>query len=167
MAKLKRKSRRRGGEGPTSPRRLAAKERATRALELRKSGRSYAAIADELGYNSPQASWKAVSDLLAATIQEPAKELRTLEVERLDALFDVAYPMALALLKQPAPDEKIRMQAMDRCLRIMERRARLLGLDAPMIFDWRREAKEKGLPATEQFEQMVGMFYDQQRAAEK
>ncbi len=167
MNKLRQKKWRRG-ENKTSPRRLAAKDRALQALELRKSGKPYREIAERLGYNSEQAAWKAVTDTLAQTLEEPAKEVRRLEVERLDALFDIAYPMALATLNQKPPlDEKLRMQAVDRCLRIMERRAHLLGLDAPIILDWRREAKEKGLPAADQFEQMVGMFYGQLREVEK
>lgn len=49
-------------------------------------------------------------------------ELRQLEADRLDRLFFVAY-------KKAVRDQDL--QAIDRTLRIMERRARLLGLDMP------------------------------------
>ncbi|MFJ7422761.1 hypothetical protein ACIQXD_29780 [Streptomyces uncialis] len=49
-------------------------------------------------------------------------ELRTVEAERLDRLFFVAYRMAVRDKELPA---------IDRALRIMERRAKLLGLDRP------------------------------------
>ena len=58
---------------------------------------------------------------LKATLQEPADELRTLELERLDRLL-------LGVWGQAA---KGNQGAVDRALKIMERRARLLGLDAP------------------------------------
>lgn len=165
--KPRRRPGRKGGEPITSPRRLRARSKGIQALELRLTGKAYREIAAAVGYGSAQAAWEAVKAELDRQAQEPAAELRKVEVERLDKLFTVAYPMALATLKDPKADQKLAMQAVDRCLRIQERRARLLGLDAPMIFDWRREAKEKGLPAAEQFEQMVGEFYEQIRTSEK
>ena len=100
---------------------LAALERQMQALELRKAGVSYAKIAEVLGYASTGGSHKAVSSALKKTLQEPADELRKLEVERLDAALSSIW----ASVKQG------QYGAIDRALRIMERRARLLGLDAP------------------------------------
>lgn len=94
-------------------------ERMNRALELRKGGVSYAFIASELGYASPSGAHKAVMSALKKTLQEPADELRQLEVERLDALLAVMWS------RKSIPDFT------DRILKIMERRAKLLGLDAP------------------------------------
>ncbi len=96
--------------------------RQLQALELRKAGVSYEAIASRLGYRDRSGAYRAVTAALKLTLREPAEELRTLELERLDA-------MLLALWRRvQAGDEK----AVDRVLRIMERRARLLGLDAPL-----------------------------------
>jgi hypothetical protein len=58
---------------------------------------------------------------LKATLQEPADELRKMELERLDRLL-------LAVWGQAA---KGNQGGIDRALKIMERRAKLLGLDAP------------------------------------
>ncbi|MEW1719761.1 hypothetical protein [Streptomyces sp. NPDC093109] len=55
-------------------------------------------------------------------MEAEADELRSVEAERLDRLFFVAYRKAVRDGELPA---------IDRALRIMERRARLLGLDRP------------------------------------
>jgi hypothetical protein len=100
---------------------LASHERHLQALELRKAGASYRTIAEQLGYRGVSGAFKAVTSALKATLKEPAEELRTLELERLDA-------MLLPLWRRVQNgDEK----AVDRVLRIAERRAKLLGLDAP------------------------------------
>lgn len=98
---------------------VIARER--RCLELRLCGRSFDVIADEVGYANRSAALKAVRRALARTLQEPADELRQVELARLDALHEVVWTMALA------GD----LHAVDRVLRIAERRARLMGLDAP------------------------------------
>lgn len=98
---------------------LAEKE--AQALNLRKAGLTFDQIATRLGYNDRSAAAKAVRRSLAATIQEPADELRRLEVERLDAMLAALWPKA----------SNGQWLAIDRCLAIMDRRAKLLGLDAP------------------------------------
>jgi hypothetical protein len=108
-------------ESKTSVRRLDAVERQRQALELRKSGKTYEFIAGSLGYASPNGAYKAIHTALRAVLREPAEELRTLEVERLDALLD-------GLWKKAASGDT---WSVDRALKIMERRANLLGLDAP------------------------------------
>jgi hypothetical protein len=100
---------------------IASHERKLQALELRKAGATFQQIADQLGYRSASGAFNAVKAALKATLREPADELRELELTRLDA-------MLLPLWRRvQSGDEK----AVDRVLRIMERRARLLGLDAP------------------------------------
>jgi hypothetical protein len=59
----------------------------------------------------------------SADQEEKADDLRALENQRLDKLFFVAY-------RQAVKDGNL--AAIDRALRIMERRARLLGLDRPV-----------------------------------
>jgi len=98
-----------------------AHDRQLQALELRKSGVSYPAIADTLGYRGKQGAFEAVKAALKKTLQEPADELLVLELERLDA-------MTLAIASQVRAGN---FGAIDRNLRIMKRRAELLGLDAP------------------------------------
>ena len=112
-------------ESKTSIRRLAAIAKQQQALELRKAGVSYVAIADTLGYSGPSGAFNAIQSALKRTLQEPADDLRTIEVARLDAMLLAIWPG----VKQG------NYGAIDRAIRIMERRARLLGLDAPARAD--------------------------------
>ena len=100
---------------------LASHDRKLQALELRKAAATYQQIADQLGYRSASGAFNAVKAALKATLREPADELRELEAARLDA-------MLLPLWRRVQSGDE---RAVDRVLRIMERRARLLGLDAP------------------------------------
>lgn len=93
--------------------------RAAQALNLRKLGATYEQIARECGYAHRGTAYAAVQRELQRTLQEPADELRRLEAQRLDDLYRAMIPKAL----------KGDGWSVDRCLRIMERRAALLGLD--------------------------------------
>lgn len=101
-------------------RQVNAHERKLRALEMRKARASYAQIATALGVPKSTA-WKLVQSALKETIQEPADDVRKLELEALDRL-------QFGLWQQAANGNH---GAVDRVLRVMERRAKLLGLDAP------------------------------------
>lgn len=97
-------------------------ERERRVLELRRAGVSFDVIATQVGYRDRGAAYKAYKRALARTLQQPAAELRDLEVDRLDRLLTAVWPKAL----------RGDLAAVDRVLRVAERRARLLGLDAPV-----------------------------------
>ncbi len=106
----------------TSPETAAAKLKAAKALELRMEGKTFEAIAQEAGYNSKQAAYDAVKRSIDAITREPATDLLKLDLERLDAMWGIHY------LNAQVGD----VQALAACMKIMERRARLLGLDAPV-----------------------------------
>lgn len=78
-------------------------------------------IAHELGYSHPSGAHKAVLTALQRTLKEPADEYRNLELTRLDEMLKATWGAA----QRGVP------QAVDRVLKIMERRAKYLGLDAP------------------------------------
>lgn len=101
---------------------VIARERQRKALELRKAGCTYEQIARQIGYRAISAAEKAVKVALARLTREPAEELRNLELQRLDSLFLTFWQQA----------KGGNQGALDRILRIMERRAKLLGLDAPI-----------------------------------
>lgn len=109
------------GEDAASPRRIEAAERRAKALELRKAGATYDQIANQLGFSNRGNAQRAVQTALKEITAEPAREVITLEVERLDAMLLGLWPRA----------RKGDLGAIDRVLRIQERRARLLGLDSP------------------------------------
>lgn len=104
-----------------SPNRIAARERARKALELRKAGAQYVDIATALGYADHSGARRAVERALARLTAEPAAELRQIEVLRLDRMLQALWEQAV----------KGNQGAIDRVLKIAERRAKLLGLDAP------------------------------------
>lgn len=111
-------------KGRRERKRHEAAERRRQALELRKAGATYDAIAQQLGYKSRDGAWRAIRSALKDVCREPAEDVRDLEINRLDA-------MLLAIWQQVRNGNH---GAIDRALRIMERRAKLIGLDMPMKF---------------------------------
>ena len=111
-----------GAAAKTSPRRIKSTEKTLRALDLRRKGFNYSQIAEKLEVARVTACRYVLSEIenLADQCQEGAKHVRDLELQRLDDLYLVARK-AIAEGSETA---------IDRCLRIMERRAKLLGLDA-------------------------------------
>ena len=117
-----------GRNSPTAQRRIEAKERALKALELRKKGMRYEEIAQQLGYSRRGNAHKAVMkeiELLAKECREEAAQVRDLELQRLDDLF-------LAAWKAIADGSE---SAIDRALRVSESRRKLMGLDAAQKVD--------------------------------
>ncbi len=102
-------------------RRIELLERDRKALELRKAGATYAQIAAEIGLETEAGAWKAVKAALDMAIQEPAQDVLILELTRLDVLLLGCWHKA----------KNGDVQAIDRALRIMERRSSYLGIDAP------------------------------------
>jgi len=117
-----------GAAAKTSAPRITAAERRLKALDLRKKGFSYTQIGTKLGCSRQTACRYVISELevLADKCREEAARVRDLELQRLDELYLVAWK-AIA--------EGSDLGAIDRCLRIMERRAKLLGLDAAQKVD--------------------------------
>lgn len=98
--------------------RLATKERERKALDLRILGYPLDRIAQEVGYTNRSAAHKAITRALAAIPAVEARELRAIELERLDLAQRKVMP---GVLREDLP-------SIDRMLRIMDARARLLGL---------------------------------------
>lgn len=93
--------------------------RETHVLELRRAGLTFDRIAEETGISDRSTAHKIYKRALARTLQEPAAEIRQLEADRLDRLQVQVWTKAL----------RGDLPAVDRVLRIMERRSKLLGLD--------------------------------------
>lgn len=108
-------------------------EKRRKALALREANLSYEEIAQAMGWSHRSVARRFVERALKATYQEPADEVRRLELRRLDRLARDWWPLALARKDAktgeaipPDPD------ALDRMMKLMDRRAKLLGLDAPV-----------------------------------
>lgn len=95
--------------------------RAQQCLKLRTGGLTWQEIADQLGYADRSGARKAVERLLDRTEFESVDEFRTLESDRLDALWRSYWSAAL--------DGDLK--AAEFCLKISAQRCRLLGLDRP------------------------------------
>lgn len=102
-------------------------ERQQKAIELRKSGWTYRAIATKLDIDPAQAFRDvkgAIAELNARKL-ESADDYRAIELERLDMLTRGLEPMAAVG----------NIGSVSAYVRVMERRAKLLGLDAPIKQD--------------------------------
>ena len=94
--------------------------RQNNALELRASGATYTQIAEALNYATSAGAYQAVMSALDRQAVEPAEHVRKLELRRLDK-------MLLGLFKSGAMEgNTFKVMA---ALKIMERRAKYLGLD--------------------------------------
>ncbi|MEY9876628.1 hypothetical protein ABH931_006138 [Streptacidiphilus sp. MAP12-33] len=121
-------------------------ERDAEFLRLRKRGLAYRAIAAETGYDVKTVH-EAVKNAMAAITEEPAQEVRQLELERLDDMwmavmqvleakhFKVSDGRLVRLGDEPLEDDAPVLAAVDRLLRIQERRSKLLGLDSAQRVD--------------------------------
>lgn len=93
---------------------------------LRVQGLTYAEIAAEKGYAGPSGAYAAVRRAQERAITESSEELRLLEAQRLDYLEQQLWPTL-----EEADSVRDRLQAVGGILKVMERRAKLWGLDAP------------------------------------
>ncbi len=102
---------------------LTAAERKNRIVELRRAGYLLREIADDVGC-SPQYAHKVIVthlNALSERLAEDVARLRAQEYERLEAALKAVWPQAL----------EGDLKATDRIIKIMERKAKLFGLDAP------------------------------------
>jgi hypothetical protein len=91
-------------------------------LELRRSGETWERIAAVTGYANASGAQKAYARVVARVQREPVEEIRDLELDRLDRIMRAYWKPAIVDLDK---------RAAELVLKIMDRRAKLLGLDAP------------------------------------
>ena len=99
--------------------RLRGRERQHAAVELRKAGASLDEIAKALGYSNRASVHNAITAVMARWDAEAAPEMIKLEAARLDTMQRALSPKVM--LGDP--------EAIRAALRIMDRRAKLYGLD--------------------------------------
>ena len=103
---------------------IAVRQRGQQAIRLRMSGATIAQISGQLGYASEAGAYKAIMRELEQTAQdqgESTEAVRQLELKRLDQML---FPIWNQVISGD-------QGAISTALRIQERRASLLGLDAP------------------------------------
>lgn len=101
-----------------------ARQRESDALAMRTKGATYDQISEALGVSRQGAAdcVKRALAALKADTEEKAEEVRELELRRLDRMLQIAEAAA----------ENGDIAAIDRVLKIQERRSKYLGLDAPV-----------------------------------
>lgn len=115
--------------GPINVHSIQSAERPFAALQLRLKGMSYQEIADALGYADKSGAFRAVSKMLADTVQPAADDLRKLEGDRLDMMLETAWSVVLGA------HGRVNLPALDRCIAIEKLRIKLLGLELPRRVD--------------------------------
>jgi hypothetical protein len=97
-------------------------DREIKVLELRRVGLTWVRIAEEVGYKDHTGAYAAYKRAIKRTMQQPADELREQELDRIDRLQVAVWPAAM----------KGDTRAVLTIVRLMERRAKLTGLDMPI-----------------------------------
>jgi hypothetical protein len=132
---------------PTRAQAVGIAERRSQAVDMRIAGSSFKAIADALGYKTASAACQDVGRALEAAVAGQTRSVEAYREEELQRL-DVLLADAWAVLKrdhvtvshgrivvddngEPILDDGPTLSAIDRILKIQERRAKFLGLDAP------------------------------------
>jgi hypothetical protein len=98
---------------------LEAKE--LKVLELRRAGFTFQRIAEEVGYATPSGAQRALERIMTRNVPQAPDEFRWQELDRLDRMQVALWPRAMK------GDDR----AIGTIVRLMERRARLVGIDAP------------------------------------
>jgi hypothetical protein len=95
-------------------------DKETKVLELRRAGLTWQRIAEETGYADATGAYAAYKRVIKRVQQQPADELREQELDRIDRLQLAAWPNAM----------KGDVRSILAIAKLMERRAKLLGLDS-------------------------------------
>jgi hypothetical protein len=116
---------------------MAAQLRRAKALELRVQGHTWAEVAKLAGYPTATGAFKAAQALLDAHVTQDIDSYRKLEDMRLDTLLRSIWRMCTGYTEESTDDNGDKCEvthdpdlfAVDRAIRIADRRAKLLGLD--------------------------------------
>jgi DNA-binding CsgD family transcriptional regulator len=106
---------------------VVARERERAALQMRKAGATYEQIAQAL-HIAPMTAYYAVGRALRRITEgyrEDAEDIKALELDRLDAMQLILWAQMQAVTSTP---EQV-LRAVEGLLRVMDRRARYLGID--------------------------------------
>jgi hypothetical protein len=144
-------------------RQTQAAQRRTQVLQARLTGATFEEIGRQFGISTTRA-YQLYTDALRRTVKEPADRLRTLELQRLDQLqlyaTGVLRDRHLVIqggqvvldprTRQPYIDPGPTLTAVRTLLAVADRRAKLLGLDAPAKVDARLRAEVYSIAAIDE-----------------
>lgn len=112
---------RRGSAAQTTAAAVARRERDAQCVQLRRAGLGWDAIAQQLGYSSAARAYEQFMSFMKEYPREDAVAARELEADRYDQLQRAIWAKCL----------KGDTWSIDRALKLMDQRARLLGLNLP------------------------------------
>lgn len=126
-----------GSKRPAGQQAILGLQTEKQCLDLRVRGLSYNEIAERLGL-SPKTPYFAVRRAflrLREEVKESTEQVRDMELVRLDEALRLCWLAVgeATQVEDPLVRNRIRMAAVDRTLKIQQRRAALLGLDAPPV----------------------------------
>lgn len=128
--------------------------RRAKLVDLRIKGKTFQAIADELGYGTRDAAWRdwrRALELARAEADMELSEARAFELARLDAVDRLAWDQA----------DAGELKALEILLKVSDRRAKLLGLDQPVKHTVSFEDVEKAIAEYEAQLREAGIDPDQ------
>lgn len=96
--------------------------REAEVVKLRRGGLTFDMIASQLGYSDASGAWRAWKNAQARVVYEDVVETRKIEADRLDIAQAAIWPKVM----------RGDTNAVHALVRLMERRAKLLGLDQPL-----------------------------------
>lgn len=102
-------------------------EKQKKVLELRRGGLTFDLIAERLGYANASGAHKAYQSACRLIVVEDVEAIRNTEIDRLDIAQAAIWGDLIN-----GQDAQDRARAVLALIKIMERRARLLGLDMPV-----------------------------------
>jgi hypothetical protein len=97
-------------------------DKENKVLELRRSGETWERIALAVGYANASGAQKAYARVVSRVQRESVDEIRDLELDRLDRIQRAFWTPAIVERDKRAAEV---------VLKVMDRRAKLLGLEAP------------------------------------
>jgi hypothetical protein len=112
---------RRGSAAQTTPAAVERRERDAQCVQLRRAGLGWDAIATQLGYSSAARAYEQFMSFMKEYPREDAVAARDLEADRYDQLQRAIWAKCL----------RGDTWSIDRALKLMDQRARLLGLNLP------------------------------------
>lgn len=122
---------------------VQAAQRDAEAARLRSEGHTLQSIVDRLGFHDRAAASRAIAKVYAETVTQPVEEIRARDLATLDELearawevlrakhVTVSHGKVVDIDGVPLADDAPVLNAIDRVLKVQDRRAKLLGLDAP------------------------------------
>lgn len=117
--------------GQTNAGAIEYNETIREVIRLRRDGLTYDEIERRTGIKAKTAQ-KAVSRALERALLDDAKDLKRLQLARLEKLIEILTPALAEVVVEGVRIDGVNFFAVDRYIKALDRQAKLLGLDSPV-----------------------------------